>query len=520
MTLDTVQGVAVRATKAAPRVGWALVRDAARQARKHPRWAIVWATVVALAVYYQHNLLALEVFAGVAVPALLVAVVSRCWPNLWRRRVAAPRERNVWVRWARSNWPRLSEECGLTGTRPVMQKTQNAKGKWVMRSVQAITRPELVDVSFKGSTLTMVIRIRFGQTVDDLSAAGEAICAAMGGVSYRVTRGQPGVLTLHVLTVDHLAAPRLATMPSGAVPKVPGAVTIGRNEDNTPCVLQISGRHSLVVGCSGAGKGSVFWGVMGGLAPSIRAGLVEAQALDMKLGVEVTMGRELFTAIASERDEALVLLTRLRDRMNVRGRAMAGVSRAHTPTKSEPLVCLLIDELADLLAYSDPATKKTATGLLSEILTKGRALGFSVVACMQDPRKEVIPSRGLFTQILALRLRSPEEVTMTLGAGMAAKAPAHHISPATPGVGYVVADDGQAMRIRPDYWTDDMVRAVAARYATPLPSDMVRVPAAGRRRRGTAEVNAENEAQAAADRAALADIEAQIRDDGYGDLTG
>ena len=51
--------------------------------------------------------------------------------------------------------------------------------------------------------------------------------------------------------------------------------------------------------------------------------------------------------------------------------------------------------------------------------------------------------RGLFTQTIALRLRSRDEVTMVLGDGMAETAPAHRISPDRPGTGYVVAQDGR-----------------------------------------------------------------------------
>lgn len=92
---------------------------------------------------------------------------------------------------------------------------------------------------------------------------------------------------------------------------------------------------------------------------------------------------------------------------------------------------------------SDPALRKEAAASLSRILTKGRALGIVVVAFLQDPRKEVLPMRGLFTQTIALRLRSRDEVAMVLGDGMADAAPAQRISPDRPGTGYVIAEDGQ-----------------------------------------------------------------------------
>lgn len=113
---------------------------------------------------------------------------------------------------------------------------------------------------------------------------------------------------------------------------------------------------------------------------------------------------------------------------------------------------------------SDPALRKEAAASLSRILTKGRALGIVVAAFLQDPRKEVLPMRGLFTQTIALRLRSREEVTMVLGDGMADTAPAHRIEPDRPGTGYVIAEDGHTAKVRSDFWSDDQIRATARQY--------------------------------------------------------
>jgi S-DNA-T family DNA segregation ATPase FtsK/SpoIIIE len=143
---------------------------------------------------------------------------------------------------------------------------------------------------------------------------------------------------------------------------------------------------------------------------------------------------------------------------------MAGVSRLHVPRPGDPLHVLVIDELAALTAYADADTKREASRLLSEVLTQGRALGVVVLACVQDPRKEVVGMRGLFTQTIALRLRSPEETRMVLGDGTAALAPAHRLSPAAPGSAWVVEEDGTLDRVRADYWPDQLVRDTASTY--------------------------------------------------------
>ena len=65
------------------------------------------------------------------------------------------------------------------------------------------------------------------------------------------------------------------------------------------------GRHTLVVGCSGSGKGSLLWGIAGGLAPAVSADVVRLWGIDLKRGVEIGFGAGLFTTTAYTRADAL-----------------------------------------------------------------------------------------------------------------------------------------------------------------------------------------------------------------------
>lgn len=75
--------------------------------------------------------------------------------------------------------------------------------------------------------------------------------------------------------------------------------------------------------------------------------------------------------------------------------------------------------------------------------------------------------RELFTQTIALRVASTSETRMVLGDGFADLAPAHRIDRTMPGAGYVVGNEGVVERVRADYWADDLIREVAARYPAP-----------------------------------------------------
>jgi S-DNA-T family DNA segregation ATPase FtsK/SpoIIIE len=313
-----------------------------------------------------------------------------------------------------------------------------------------------------GDCLRMTIRTRTGQTVDDLENAVPAIRDAVGAHSARSTVVAPATVRMEFVMRQQLSVVETAKQP---VSTLATAVEIGRRENGSAWILRVAGLHTLTVGCSGAGKGSIFWGIAGGLGPAVRAGTVRLFAVDLKYGIEVSVGSALFGKIATTDAEAARLLSKLEELLDSRGRRMAGRARSHTPSTAEPLVVLLIDELAGLTAYmTDAALKRQVATSLSRILTKGRAIGIVVAAFMQDPRKEILPMRGLFTQTIALRLRSRDEVAMVLGDGLADAAPAHRINPNEPGTGYVVAEDGSTMRVRADCWPDSLIRSVAQEY--------------------------------------------------------
>ena len=77
----------------------------------------------------------------------------------------------------------------------------------------------------------------------------------------------------------------------------------------------------------------------------------------------------------------------------------------NTPTAAEPLIVLVVDELATLVAYqNDRDLTRRVDAAFKQLLSKGRAPGLTVVGALQDPRKEVLAYRDLFPTRVALRL--------------------------------------------------------------------------------------------------------------------
>lgn len=446
------------------------VRWVVAWARNHRRWLAVWLIVASTAFLLGSTGTALEAAAVGVGPALIGLVWRAIAPVGFERWCAGPARRLGWRRRLRGRrWLDVAQRCGLTEQVP---HTVRREGK---RTTDYRTvAPRLRKVRTRGHLLELTVRARAGQTIEDLEAAVPRLASTLAAVSYRtrpISGGTSGCTTVvELVMADALTTASTATEPAPYA--VCDSVRLGRTQAGGDWVLPLRGRHTLVAGCSGSGKGSVLWGIVGGLAPAVRADVVRLWGVDLKRGVELEMGAGLLSAKAYTPETALEVLRALMRVIDERGAAMAGTTRLHEPTVGDPLHVLVIDELAALTAYAEVMIRREADRLLSEILTQGRALGVVVVACVQDPRKDVVTMRGLFTQTVALRLRSIEETSMVLGDGMTKVAPAHRISPTYPGTAWVVEDTGAADRVRADYWPDDLIRDLATRYATEVHIDV------------------------------------------------
>lgn len=464
--------------------GTAHARWQGQWCRRHRRWCAGWLMVASFVMLAGHLASGLWVFGYGLAPALVCTLWHALGPVSYERLCAGPARRIGWRWHCRLRWLQLAESCGLTSRVPV---TKVRDGKRVQ--THKTIAPRLRKVRARGHLLELTIRARAGQTVEDLDAAAPRLASTLAAVAHR-TRPVSGSGSGCTSVVELVMADAL-TVAATAVEPEPRAVCervrLGRAQGGGDWWLQLRGRHTLVAGCSGSGKGSVLWGICCGLAPAVRADLVRLWGVDLKRGVELAMGSGLFSTHAYTPTEALAVLRTLMGVIDQRGATMAGTTRLHQPTVGDPLHVLVIDELAALTAYADLSIRREADRLLSEILTQGRALGVVVVACVQDPRKDVVGMRGLFTQTIALRLRSSEETAMVLGDGMTRVAPAHRISPTFPGTGWVVEDTGAADRVRADYWTDTLIRDLSTRYATRVRVDLDPEPEHG----STAAVGAE-----------------------------
>jgi S-DNA-T family DNA segregation ATPase FtsK/SpoIIIE len=219
---------------------------------------------------------------------------------------------------------------------------------------------------------------------------------ALGALECRVVAERAGFVRLDVVWSDPLATP---------VPALPvnigvdlAAVPVGVRENGKAWTLRLLANHLLVAGVTGAGKSSVLWSIIRAIAPAVHAGTVQLWGVDPKGGMEFRPARPLFTRfadgtleeIAKMLEDLVVVLDARADRY-----ADAGV-RTHVPTTDEPLIVLVVDELAFLTAYCPDRKMRDRINLaLATLLSKGRGPGVCVIGALQDPRKEVIGYRNL-----------------------------------------------------------------------------------------------------------------------------
>ena len=287
----------------------------------------------------------------------------------------------------------------------------------------------------------------------------------------RVIVNGPRDITLELPRRDTLAEP-LDALPVPDVPEL-DALHVGQREDGSPWRLRLHGTHVLVAGVTGSGKGSVLWSAIRAMLPAIADGSAQVWAIDPKR-MELAYGRDLFAHYSDDGESAVGVLELAVSQMQDRARRYAGKRRSHTPTRQDPFVLVVLDEVAFLTAYHpDRDTRKRLENAIATLTSQGRSVGFAVLAALQDPRKEVMNLRNLFPDKVALRLDEASQVDMILGEGARDRgANAHLIDPTLPGVGYVRVEGSPApVRVRAAYVSDTNITAMTDVYGADSSSD-------------------------------------------------
>ena len=306
----------------------------------------------------------------------------------------------------------------------------------------------------------------------DFADRADNLAHGFGAMLCRVRTARSGAVVLEFVRRDALAQ----IVPALPVPAHPDlrALPVGKREDGLPWLVRLHGTHLLIAGATGAGKASLLWSLIRAMFPLMQAGLVRVLAADPKL-MELAFGRIIFERYgqyAADPEAIAVMLEQAVADMQGRAARFAGKRRDHTPTMDEPFVVVLVDEVAFLTAYQrDRKLRERIMAALATLTTQGRAVGYCVVAALQDPRKDVLAIRNLFPDRIAMRLDEPEQVDMVLGDGARDRGAACELISTDPATGAGVAfvrleADPDPVRVRAGWVSDADIWAMAAQVET------------------------------------------------------
>lgn len=310
------------------------------------------------------------------------------------------------------------------------------------------------------------IRVAPGGTVTDLANRAEAIAAFLAVPEARVQRSETnaGWARIRALRFDPLAGPGIPwPPPAGGVVDLWRPVPVGVDEDGQPVTIGLFEHNLLLGGEPGAGKSVAVHQILAAAALDPTAVL---WLCDPKL-VELACWRPVAHRFAGNNlADATDLLRQAQQAMDDRYKQLLADGRRKIPPGS-PLHLVVVDELAHYLTWPDKKPRDAFTDVLRDLVSRGRAAGIVVVAATQKPASEVVPTslRDLFGYRWALRCTTPAASDTILGTGWASQGVnAATINPNLRGVGYLLHESGQPVRLRA-YHLDDTTIAQVAEHA-------------------------------------------------------
>lgn len=339
----------------------------------------------------------------------------------------------------------------------------------IVNAYDQVPRP----VEYEETAVGMTIRVRMapGSHAGDLEDGCEALAACLGCREVRVARDRRNAAFAELVLVqrDPLAGNQALAWPLLEAERLSlwDPIPVGLTEAGNDAMVSLPERNVLLGGEPGGGKSVAL------------SQLVAAAALDPEVGISLFDGKRVELSVwkgCAERfvgpsiDDAIEALGELRDDMEARYEWLETEGRRKITRQDRQfaLRIVFVDELA--LFTADPtADRKTLAelaGLLRDLVARGRAAGIIVVAATQKPSSDIVPTslRDLFGFRWAMRCSTPQASDTILGQGWASLGfSATSIDSKDRGVGFLLAEGAEPVRLRSFYLSDDDLAAIARR---------------------------------------------------------
>jgi len=352
-------------------------------------------------------------------------------------------------------WSRIMEDCNLIT---------------VDRKTSEVNTPRIIRVrSYSVGSETVRVRMLRGQTVKQWIEATEALAVALDADRIGIEKVSPRIIDLvvqHDSPFSDVILPLDVPTDSDEVDLT--RVWLGETENGTDWIEAILGQHILVSGASGSGKNSPIWNMLLACAPLIRDGLVRLHVANPK-GTELNALAPVSHRYAEDDDEIAEMIrdfwtNTVADKKTAI--AAAGL-RKFQISRETPFDILILDEIGAITGYGNGGvnvSKRELQQYLALILSQARALGGTVIGALQEPDKQVLPQRDLFTVRIQLRATSSMHPDMVLGEDMRKRgALADEIPnvPETAGIGYVVRQRTRTpLQVRAAFCDDNDIKDI------------------------------------------------------------
>jgi hypothetical protein len=249
-------------------------------------------------------------------------------------------------------------------------------------------------------------------------------------------------------------------------------ITISLVERN----LLLGGEHARTVSISLVERNLLLGGEPGAGESVAQSMLIATAALDPDVDLWLLDGKRVELAVWHEcarafvgpnTDEAIDVLRQLQQQMEQRYELLLD-QRRRKVEQGDGLKLHVVgcDELAFYTSGGEHKAREEFNNLSTDLIRRGRAAGIIWIGATQKPSSDVIPTslRDLVGYRWALRCSTRGASDTILGAGMAtAGFTASDIAGDQRGVGLLIAEGEQPIRLRSFYLSDDDLEILAAR---------------------------------------------------------